>query len=80
MRCTVDKWEKVVTLHRILTGHKRCISLPMLLDRLECSAATFHRIRSFMRDSLGAPIEFGPPTLRTEIKTIIDKAQKKYKK
>lgn len=54
----MDKWEKVVTLHRILAGQKHCIPLSMLLDRMECSAATFHRIRTFMRDSLGAPIEF----------------------
>jgi hypothetical protein len=54
----VDKWEKVVLLDRMLHSRKYCIPLKAILEELECSQATFHRIRTFMQTNLGAPIEF----------------------
>jgi predicted DNA-binding transcriptional regulator YafY len=54
----VDKWEKVVLLHRTLKSFKYCIPLKTIMAELECSEATFHRIRGFMQSRLGAPIVF----------------------
>ena len=54
----MDKWEKVVLLHRALKTCKYCIPLKTILTELECSEATFHRIRGFMQSRLGAPIVF----------------------
>jgi proteasome accessory factor C len=54
----MDKWEKIIALHRTLKASKYCVSLKTLLTELECSEATFHRIRGFMQTNLGAPIVF----------------------
>lgn len=54
----MDKWEKVVLLHRTLKSSKYCVPLDAILNELECSVATFHRIRAFMQSNLGAPIEY----------------------
>ena len=54
----MDKWEKVVLLHRTLKSFKYCIPLKTIMAELECSEATFHRIRGFMQSRLGAPIVF----------------------
>jgi proteasome accessory factor C len=54
----MDKWEKVVSFHRTLKSCKYCIPLKTIMAELECSEATFHRIRGFMQTNLGAPIIF----------------------
>lgn len=54
----MDKWEKVVLFHRLLTRSVYTVSKEKILSELECSEATFHRIRSFMQSNLGAPIVF----------------------
>jgi proteasome accessory factor C len=54
----MDKWEKVVLLHRTLKACKYCVPLKTIMAELECSEATFHRIRGFMQMRLGAPIVF----------------------
>jgi predicted DNA-binding transcriptional regulator YafY len=54
----MDKWEKVVTLHRLLNNRTYAAPLSTIREELECSLATFHRIRNFMQPQLGAPIEF----------------------
>jgi predicted DNA-binding transcriptional regulator YafY len=54
----MDKWEKVLTLHRILSSRKYAIPLDTILGEIECSEATFHRTRSFLQFNLGAPITF----------------------
>jgi proteasome accessory factor C len=54
----MDKWEKVIALHRILESHRRPVSLSFICENLECSEPTFHRIRQFMVDTLSAPIVF----------------------
>jgi len=54
----MDKWEKVVLLHRLLSRSAYSVLKVKILSELECSEATFHRIRSFMQSNLGAPIVF----------------------
>jgi proteasome accessory factor C len=54
----MDKWEKIVLVHRLLSKSHYCISSKALLTKLECSEATFHRIRTFMQTRLSAPIVF----------------------
>ena len=54
----MNKWEKVVLLHRTLKSSKFCVPLGTILNELECSEATFHRIRAFMQSNLGAPIVY----------------------
>ncbi len=54
----MDKWEKVIELHRLFGRNNRPIPLASIIGRLDCSEATFHRLRKFMRDTLGAPIIF----------------------
>lgn len=54
----MDKWEKVVTLHRLFSSRRYAIPLETVLNEIECSEATFHRIRGFLQYSLGAPIVF----------------------
>jgi len=54
----MDKWEKIVLFHRLLSRSRYSIPKEKILSELECSEATFHRIRSFMQSNLGAPIVF----------------------
>jgi proteasome accessory factor C len=54
----MDKWEKTILLHRLLSCHKYSLPLNTILKELNCSEATFHRIRNFMRSNLNAPIVF----------------------
>jgi proteasome accessory factor C len=54
----MDKWEKVVMLHRTLRTCRYCVPLKTIVAELECSEATFHRIRGFMQINLGAPIVY----------------------
>ena len=46
----------IIELDRILKGRRTPIPLEDILDRLECSKSTFHRIQRDMIDFLGAPI------------------------
>lgn len=54
----MDKWEKVVAFDRLLKRCRYSVALPDILAELGCCEATFHRVRNFMRDNLGAPIVF----------------------
>ncbi len=54
----MDKWEKVVLFHRLLSRSTYSVPKEQILSELDCSEATFHRIRSFMLSNLGAPIVF----------------------
>lgn len=54
----MDKWEKVMTLHRLLNCRKYAIPLDTILNEIECSEATFHRIRDFLQYTLRAPVIF----------------------
>jgi predicted DNA-binding transcriptional regulator YafY len=52
----MNKWEKIVEIDRLLSQSRYCIPLTRMLDTLDCSKATFHRLQAFMQQSLGAPI------------------------
>ena len=53
----MDRYERILTLHRILKASRYPVPLARLLDELECSRATAYRDIAFLRDALGAPIE-----------------------
>jgi len=55
----MDRYERILTLHRLLKSAHYPVPLPRLMDELECSRATLYRDIAFLRDALGAPIESG---------------------
>jgi predicted DNA-binding transcriptional regulator YafY len=54
---TMDRYERILSLHRILKSARYPVALNRLLDELSCSRATLYRDIAFLRDGLGAPIE-----------------------
>lgn len=54
----MDKFDRILALHRIFCSHRRGLSLTQLAELLECSAKTVTRAIALMRDQLNAPIEF----------------------
>ncbi|MEO8671264.1 MAG: YafY family protein [Tahibacter sp.] len=55
----MDRYERILTIHRILRVSRYPVSLQRLKDELSCSRATLYRDIAFLRDALGAPIESG---------------------
>ena len=55
----MDRYERILTLHRILKSARYPVSFARLKDDLACSRATLYRDIAFLRDALGAPIEYG---------------------
>ncbi len=53
----MDRYERILTLHRILKDARYPVTLTRLKDELACSRATLYRDIAFLRDALGAPIE-----------------------
>jgi predicted DNA-binding transcriptional regulator YafY len=53
----MDRYERILTLHRKLKNARYPVPLPQLLDDLSCSRATLYRDIAFLRDALGAPLE-----------------------
>jgi predicted DNA-binding transcriptional regulator YafY len=53
----MDRYERILTLHRVLKSAHYPVPLPKLMSELECSRATAYRDIAFLRDALGAPIE-----------------------
>lgn len=53
----MDKFERVVALHRILNASRYPVKPQTLIDELGCSKATLYRTVAFLRDHLGAPLE-----------------------
>ena len=53
----MDKFERVVILHRMLESARFPVPKAQLMEALECSRATLYRIISFLRDNLSAPVE-----------------------
>jgi predicted DNA-binding transcriptional regulator YafY len=53
----MDRYERILTLHRLLKSAHYPLPLSRLLGELECSRATLYRDVGFLRDALGAPIE-----------------------
>jgi hypothetical protein len=55
----MDRYERILTLHRILKAARYPVSFARLKDEVTCSRATLYRDIAFLRDALGAPIEYG---------------------
>lgn len=55
----MDRYERILTLHRILKSARYPVPLARLMGDLDCSRATVYRDVAFLRDALGAPIENG---------------------
>lgn len=57
MLCTMDRYERILTLHRSLKQARFPVPLKRLMEQLDCSRATLYRDLAFLRDGLGAPID-----------------------
>ncbi|HEX7769352.1 MAG TPA: YafY family protein [Dokdonella sp.] len=55
----MDRYERILTLHRTLKSARYPVPFARLKDELGCSRATLYRDIAFLRDALGAPIESG---------------------
>lgn len=53
----MDRYERIVALHRRLAAARRPLALAELERALGCSRATVYRDLAFLRDALGAPLE-----------------------
>ncbi len=53
----MDRYERILALHRELKAARYPVSLQKLKDELGCSRATLYRDIAFLRDALCAPIE-----------------------
>ena len=53
----MDRYERTLTLHRILKAARYPVPLSRIKEELACSRATMYRDIAFLRDALGAPIE-----------------------
>jgi len=53
----MDRYERILSLHRILKNARYPVPLARLMDELECSRATVYRDIAFLRDALGAPLD-----------------------
>jgi predicted DNA-binding transcriptional regulator YafY len=53
----MDRYERILTLHRLLKSAHYPVPLSRLMDELECSRATLYRDVAFLRDALGAPVQ-----------------------
>ncbi|TXH76081.1 MAG: YafY family transcriptional regulator [Lysobacteraceae bacterium] len=52
----MDRYERILSLHRILKSARYPVTIKRLQDELECSRATAYRDLAFLRDALMAPI------------------------
>jgi predicted DNA-binding transcriptional regulator YafY len=55
----MDRYERILTLHRMLKSARYPVPFARIKDELGCSRATLYRDIAFLRDALGAPIESG---------------------
>ncbi|KAB2900078.1 MAG: transcriptional regulator [Dokdonella sp.] len=55
----MDRYERILTLHRTLKAARYPVPFAQLKQELGCSRATVYRDIAFLRDALGAPIEGG---------------------
>lgn len=53
----MDRYERILALHRHLKTARYPVTLARLMDELQCSRATLYRDIAFLRDALGAPVE-----------------------
>lgn len=54
----MDGFDRIYDLHKLLQGRKTAMPLVRILEEMECSRATFNRIKKHMTEFLGAPIEY----------------------
>ncbi|VUD40405.1 hypothetical protein TDB9533_00192 [Thalassocella blandensis] len=54
----MDGFDRIYDLHRILKNRKTPLSTQDICRQMECSRATFNRVKRHMVDFLGAPIEY----------------------
>jgi len=54
----MDRFNRIFELHKILGNARYPVPGKVIQEKLECSRATFERIKEEMRDFLGAPIEY----------------------
>jgi len=52
----MDRYERIIGLHRILQAARYPVTVPRLQDELGCSRATVYRDLAFLRDALMAPV------------------------
>ncbi len=52
----MDRYERILTLHRILKTARYPVTVARLREELECSRATAYRDLAFLRDALMAPV------------------------
>jgi predicted DNA-binding transcriptional regulator YafY len=52
----MDRYERIIGLHRILQSARRPVTVARLQDELGCSRATVYRDLAFLRDALMAPV------------------------
>jgi len=60
----MDRYERILKLHRLLKAAHFWVTFEHLIDELGCSRATVYRDIAFLRDGLGAPIETTEEPLR----------------
>jgi predicted DNA-binding transcriptional regulator YafY len=53
----MDRYERILTLHRLLKAARYPVDFEHLKQELNCSRATLYRDIAFLRDALGAPID-----------------------
>ena len=53
----MDRYERILTLHRMLKTARYPVPLARILEDLGCSRATAYRDIAFLRDALGAPVD-----------------------
>ena len=53
----MDRYERILTLHRILQSARYPVPLARIMEELGCSRATAYRDIAFLRDALGAPLD-----------------------
>src|SRR5690606_16401522 len=52
----MDRYERILSLHRILKTSRYPVTVARLQEELECSRATVYRDLAFLRDALMAPV------------------------
>src|SRR3546814_18555980 len=52
----MDRYERLIALHRILRGARYTVTVPRLPHALACSRSTVSRDLAFLRDTLTAPV------------------------
>lgn len=54
----MDRFNRIFAFHKILSNARYPVSCRAIREKLECSQATFERIKQLMVDVIGAPLEY----------------------